>query len=191
MISIQDIIEFYKEVNPNKSESTYTTMKYNVKRLEKITQKDIADLSISDFVNLKKIQSNLDSFSLNTQIQTICGIKLFLKYKNANEHIIKNYELIMARLCGENQKKIESNELSQKEKDNWIKYPDLLEKVKQYIDYGNYSNDYTKTRNILLLAFYTLLPPTRIGNFQYLKIRHQKKRAATSLAKTHNYIYPG
>ena len=108
MLSIQDVITFYKKINPNRSESTYTTMKYNIIRLEKITEKDINDLSKKDFMNIKKIKKNIDKYALNTKIQTIMGIKLFIRFKEANGEIecdlLNSYNDVLKDYCNTSKK---------------------------------------------------------------------------------------
>lgn len=198
MISIQDIINYYMEVNPNRSSSTYSVMKFNLIRLEKITGKDINDLSIEDFTNTKKMSKLFEHYALNTQIQTIMGIKTFLKFKEAPESLILKWNGILKTHCDKTKIITEKNEMTNKEQKNWIEYPELKVKVKdfydnvffQYLD-DDKLNDYQKfkwARDFLLLTMYTELPPARIGNYQFMKIRQKKKRSATSLDKKQNYL---
>lgn len=207
MISIMDIINFYRKENPNRSESTYTTMKYNIVRLEKLFEKDIDDLTLKDLSGIKKVQILLDVYKLNTQIQTIMGIKLFLKFKgdlNKEQNGLMNTGLIdkwneeLKVLCGRSKDVVEKNEMTENEEKNWIDYLDLTEKFNQFYEYKfeeelekNGLNDYDKyrwVRDFMLFALYIELPPTRIGNYQFMKIREQKKRKATSLDKKFNYL---
>ncbi len=197
MISIQQIINWFREQNPDKSESTYNTMKFNIIRLEKITKKDIDDLCISDFENISKVKKSFDTYALNTKIQTIMGIKLFLRFKEANANVINKWNEELKTLCGKSKEIVEKNEMTENEAKNWINYEDLSEKFDQYYDYkffGELSesvNDYTKyktARDFLLLSLYVELPPARIGNYQFMKIREEKKRKATSLDKKYNYL---
>ena len=199
MISIQDIVNYYMDVNPNKSESTYKVMKFNLIRLEKITEKDINDLSVEDFENVKKVIKLFDyRYALNTQIQTIMGIKTFLKFKEAPQTLILKWNEVLKVHCDKTKKIIEKNEMTENEQKNWIPYPELKEKMNnfyenefnQYLD-NNKLNDYQKykwIRDFLLLCFYTELPPARIGNYQFMKIKHKNKRSATSLNRKHNYL---
>lgn len=205
MISIQDIINYYETINPNKSSSTYSVMKYNLIRLEKITQKDINDLSSIDFKINKQFIENLDKYALNTKIQTIMGIKLFLRFLAFKENDNKKYDSLinlwndlLKTSCDENKKKIEKNEMTDNEEKNWIHYPLLKDKVIKYYEtefwqklYNNSFTDYTRytyCRNFLLLLLFIEIPPARIGNYQYMKIRIQKKRDGTSLDKSNNYL---
>jgi len=198
MISIQDIINYYREVNPNRSNSTYNVMKFNIIRLEKITSKDINDLSIKDFEHIPKTEKLFAHYALNTQIQTIMGIKTFLKYKDAPNALILKWNEILKIYCDKTKKIIDKNEMTKNEQVNWIPYPILKEKVKkfykdefyQYLD-DDKLNDYQKykwTRDFLLLCLYTELPPARIGNYQFMIIKYKNKRAGTSLNKKYNYL---
>ncbi len=202
MLSIQDVINYYKDINPDKSESTYTTMKYNIIRLEKITEKDINDLSKKDFMNIKKIKEKINNYALNTKIQTIMGIKLFIRFKEHNGEIqsdlLNSYNDVLKDYCNTSKEVIEKNEMTENEEKNWIDYLDLVDKFKQYYEYKfkpqldetdvNDYGIYNFIRNFLLLAFYIELPPTRIGNYQYMKIRIKKKRSGSSLSKENNYL---
>tara|TARA_R110002012_G_scaffold10961_3_gene49347 strand:- start:2200 stop:3249 length:1050 start_codon:yes stop_codon:yes gene_type:complete len=197
MISIEDLIEYYEKINPNKSASTYSTMKYNLIRMSKILKKDINDIVLSDLADIQKFEKSMKDYKLNTKIQTILGVKLFIKYKNGNMSQVEPFNQLLKKYCLENQKDIEKNEMSENEKKNWIDYIDLKEKYLQFYEYKFESgieekiNDYQKynfIRNFLLLGLYILLPPTRIGNYQLMKIREKKKRKASSLSKEHNYI---
>jgi len=197
MISIEDLVEYYEEKNPNKSASTYSTMKYNLARMAKILKKDINDIKLSDLADIKKFEEAMKDYKLNTKIQTILGVKLFIKYKNGNMSQVEPFNQLLKKYCLENQKNIEKNEMSESEKKNWIDYEDLKEKYVQFYEYKfqpgieEKENQYQKfmfVRNFLLLGLYILLPPTRIGNYQYMKIREKKKRKAASLSKEHNYI---
>lgn len=198
MISIRDVIEFYKMTNPDRSESTYSVMKFNIVRLEKITKLDINDLTIKDFENINETIKKFSHYALNTQIQTVMGIKTFLKFKRAKENLIDKWNIELKSLCDETKIIIEKNIMTPKEEKNWIDYPILKEKIKYFFENEFFQElekenltDYTKykwIRDFLLLCLYTELPPTRIGNYQFMKIRYEKKRLATSLDKKQNYL---
>lgn len=201
MISVEDVIEFFRNENPDKSVSTYTTMKYNIVRLQKIFMKDIDDITLDDFVATASVMEEVEKYALNTQIQTIMGIKLFLRFINADKSFIYVYNDILKELCANSQEVIEKNEMSENEKENWIDYLDLkfkfedyyknifLEKMKQVgWSVGEEYTFYCLVRNVLLMALYIEIPPTRIGNYQYMMIREKKKREGISLQKSYNYL---
>ena len=201
MITIQDIDDYHRQINPYKSNSTYSTMRYNIIRLQKITKKNIDDLIIDDFVDLKSVKILLEKYALNTQIQTLQGIKIFLKFKNADIDLIENYNNLVKEFSNKSKEISEKNEMTENEEKNWIDYEDLKLKFKTYYndiflketedmnieDLNNY-NTYNKFRNILLLSFFIEIPPTRIGNYMYMKVRTKKIRTGKSLFKEHNYL---
>ena len=200
MISIEDVIAFFRKNNPDKSISTYTTMKYNIIRLQKITEKDIDDLNIDDLSDTNFIEKQLEHYALNTKIQSILGIKLFLKYKKSDKNLIEKYNDILKEYIQLNKDQIDKNEMTYNESKNWIDYKDLIEKYNNYYennflkDYeiieetGNNYSRYNFIRNFLLLSLFIELPPTRIGNYQFMKIKLKKKRNGTSLNKDYNYL---
>ena len=123
---------------------------------------------------------------MNTQITTLNGAKAFCKYKEADT---SNIDKLLISKTEQRENNINKNSLSQKQQENWINFPILKERFQQFVDYKMDTFDsFTRARNLLLLAFYVYLPPVRIGNYQFMKLRYKKVREAKSLAKGYNYL---
>ena len=189
-------IDWYRTANPQKSPATYDAMKYNMTRLCKLYECNFDELNkdqhLNDTENTKKILR--DKYSLNTTIQTILGIKWYLLFKGGSSNLIKSYERLLKELTEENQAIIEQNELTEKEKINWIDYPNLQERIKQVFDYQK-DMDFHLLRNLTMVAMYVFLPPARIQNYSKMVIRYVDKNPVkidtqtNSYPKKHNYLF--
>jgi len=199
--SLTNFLNWYRQTNPNKSQATYDAMKYNLSRICKLNDCEFADLNVeTHLTNPEEIIKVIrEKYSLNTSIQTILGIKFFLLFKGNNYSLIKNYETLLKQLTEENQKIIEKNELTEKERINWIDYPNLRERMAQVWDYGiapsSLEMDFHIVRNITMVAMYVFLPPARIGNYSKMVLRYVKKHPikvdtqTNSYPKKHNYLF--
>jgi hypothetical protein len=183
-------IEYYLNKNKSKSESTRTTLISAIRRIEKITKMKFDEWDDKTFNNFEAITDLLiEEYSLNTVILSILAIIRFLEYKNGNNKTIQEYKDILNELIQEKRK----DEISQKqtidEAQNWISYPELKKKVEDMApEYLNHKKAFSKMRNFVILALFTLQPPTRIGNYLEMKIKEVNKRDINSLNKKYNYI---
>ena len=199
MLSLNAVLNDFKEINPNRTESTYNTMKFNLFRLTKITNIAFADLNPEIFNNPTYIIDLIDKkYSLNTRVATILGIIVLLKYfhKTSPTHqllsLIFSYEKKLNISSVKVNKIIDEQQLTETEAKNWIDYNVLLKRFLAYINteflQENSGYTYNEIRNVSLMALYVLLPPSRIGNYRLMKIRYEKKRSATQLQKKYNYL---
>lgn len=189
---MDEFLESYVAKNGSKSSSTKTTLKTSIKRLEKIIRLPFEEWTKSTFKNYNEIVNILiEDYSVNTIILTILAIIRFLEYKEADEKEIDNYKGVLNDLVQERKKTEHSQEITAEEKANWITYPQLKKRVEKLGE--NYlkpigKKAFSKMRNFVILALYSLQPPTRIGNYLDMKIRNNCKRDIKSLNKKHNYI---
>lgn len=199
MLLLNTVLNDFKEINPNRSESTYITMKYNLFRITKILNIKFSDLNPTLFLNPTYIIDLIDKkYSLNTRVATILGIIVLLKYFHKNNptnftsSLIFMYEKKLNISSVKVNKIIDEQQLTETEAKNWIDYNELLEKFLSYINKEFLQEDsaytYNEIRNITLMALYVLLPPSRIGNYRLMKIRYEKIRKATQLKKEFNYF---
>jgi hypothetical protein len=197
-VSVQSLIKWFKNFNPNKAESTYLGFKYGIIRIEKILNLTIADININDFSDLDRFNKGerVNNYSLNTRIQTNLAVLNIIKYLTENFEsfaksvLIKKWDKRLNTLTIEKKEQNLKQSLTTKEALNWVDYDVLKDKFIQYIDYQiiDKNIEFSQIRNILLMGLLVLIPPTRIGNYQFMKLRYMKKAPATHLMKKHNYI---
>jgi len=192
VISVQSMIKWFKTKNPNKAESTYLGFKYAIIRIEKILNITIADINIVDFRDFDRFNKGerANNYSLNTKIQTNLGVLNVIKFLNGDEDLLKKWDKRLNTLTTEKKEQGLKQSLTTKEALNWIDYDVLCDKYIQYVDYQiiDKNIEFSQIRNILLMGLLVLIPPTRIGNYQFMKLRYKKKAPANHLMKKHNYI---
>jgi len=205
-------LNWYKTINPNKSKSTYDAMKYNYIRIKKIMCQgdiDLGDLNQDNFNDVSIIINKIyPDFSLNTTIQSCLGIKYYCMFRGFKQDIIKDCDSCLKTLIKDKNEIIDKNELTLTERDNWVDYPVLQEKMKQYYEYTirkdfpvpdgmlDMDKKLQEMRNFTMLSMYCFLPPTRIGNYQKMVVRYTQdgrtetlKKPHKSFAKKHNYLF--
>ena len=189
---MQDFIEYYKDNNGTTSNHTITSMKGNLKRIEKILGENLDNLRVSDFRNVDKIVDDLiETYSISTTVSTLLAIISYLKFKDADEELIEDYKDILNELIQERNKDNNNQELTGKEEENWIEYPELKAKVeKEAQEFLTKKKSFSSYRNFLIMALLTLQPPTRLGNYldMVYKNKSSLKNGGRGLKKTKNYI---
>lgn len=208
MTDIIDYVQLFKEQSPNLSQNTYKTMGQNWKRLKKILKIDNLDEAIENGeVNSPKSLVNKikSEFALNTTIQTILGINKLLELEILSKYdsdgdkeyrlnaLVQDYNKYLKICCNRNQAIINENKLTAKEKDNWINYDTLYKMFVDYIENNKPKGDWVKDRfyyhrNILMLGLYILIPPTRIGNYQYMKLHYGLGNKEEKLSTEFNWL---
>lgn len=198
---LDEIMTFFKTINPNKSQSTYSTMRYNLLRIPKMTK--IAFINTTESVLQPDfLEIPMSTYSVNTQIQSILGIELWIKYKIAKLSVgskIKiarynalkdKWDVLLKALCNKKNDTINQNVMTCAEKENWIDYSKLRriwEKVvEDKLDQND--NSFTSLRDLTLTSLFILLPPTRIGNYETMRIRFMKKTGVKTLKQDRNYL---
>ena len=80
--------------------------------------------------------------------------------------------------------------MTEAEKENWIDYPELRKKWIELIKnkLSNISGTFTEWRDITMVSLFILIPPTRIGNYETMRIRFLKTMEAKSLKQDRNYL---
>lgn len=187
---MEDIINKYMEGNGSQSKATRTTMRSGLRRLERLLEKPLEDMTSNTFSDPEAmIEKILDDYSLNTGISTILVIKQVLKHLGAekNEKLIKEYNEFMLELVNErNQAMMEQKKTPAEEKlGEDFDYQRMKDKFFKYIEGINGTKlSFQKARAILILALYLFQPPTRISNY----LNMQVKRPSARLSKKKNYL---
>jgi hypothetical protein len=185
-------IDNYMSKNGSKSKSTETTMRGNMKRLEKVLGVDVEDMTVKDFKNSEKVLDKLiENYSLASVISTVNGVIAFLRFLKAPDGVVEDYVEITKDLAEERKNVSHTQEKSELEKENWIDYSELKPKVEEAVDSVlERKVPPTVFRNIMMVALLTLQPPARLGNYldMVYKDGSKMKRKAESLKKDRNYV---
>lgn len=185
---MDEILENYMKNNGSSSKATRTTMKSGLKRLERLLEKPIEDMTAKTFSDPEAmIEKILDEYSLNTAISTILVIKQVLKHLGDNEKLVKEYNEYMLELVNERnsnmmeQKKTPAEEQLGEDFD----YKKMQEKFFKYLSSIDGTKlSFQKARAIVILGLYLLQPPTRISNYLAMQV----KRPSSRIAKGKNYL---
>ncbi len=190
---MKDFLDWYIENNGSPSQHTLIAMKGNMKRLEKILEKPFGEIKVSDFDNVEEIAKKLnEKYSLSTKTSAVLAIRHFMRYKKAGKDAEKPYDDLLAELVAQRKDMVTNQEKTQNEKEGWIEWDDLQQKVSELVPdiLKDKEMVYTVFRNFLLVSLFSLQPPTRIGNYLDMAYRDASnmKRDGTKLKKNHNYI---
>ncbi len=189
-MDIDKLVNEYISNNGSSSNSTKVTARNGFKRIEKILDKPIKDITESDFEDSSDIlDSLLDKYSNNTAIQTLLFIKFLLRQLDAPEKLIEEYheymlELVADRNEQENSQKKNPAEEALGEDFDYEKMRDKF--LKEVADMPS-SPSFSMSRAMLMLGLFLLQPPTRIGNYLNMVIRKPGQR----LKKDTNYLIVG
>lgn len=189
----ESFMKFYLRNNGSNSKHTESAMLMNMKRLEKVIGKPFDKIKLKDLQNPEELTAMLMSqYALATTISTILAIRHIIKFLKGSLDLRDQYDLVLKELVAQRTENAHTQEKSEKEEENWIPYPELKQKVldlaPKYLDGKKPS--YTQFRNFMLLALYTLQPPSRIGNYLDMGVRDKTnmKRDGGSLNKKNNYL---
>jgi hypothetical protein len=98
---------------------------------------------------------------------------------------------MLNELIQERNKDNNNQEMSVKEEENWIEYPELKAKVEaEAQEFLSKKKSFSGYRNFLIMSLLTLQPPTRLGNYldMVYKNKSSLKNGGRGLMKTKNYI---
>ena len=196
-LSIQSVMKWFRFTNSTLTAGSYQAMEYNLKRVEKVLGSPLNELNEHEYDTLynvdmfNKMEEGFN-YSLATKIQTTLGVINILKYIGVDDKLIIKWQHRLASETNERKQNIEKQELSPKEKENWIDYDVLQELFLEFLNTCIYGNDdilsYNDIRNVVLMGMYVLIPPARITNYEKMKIRHEKVNSVSRLQKKFNYI---
>lgn len=189
---MESFLEKYQQSNGTKSRKTLQTMEQNLKRIEKLIGKKISDWKLSDFKNVDKIVDLItENYNLNSAIQTILGIIKYFDLNDYSSELIEEYREVLNELVVERNQEQNNQDFRNNEGENWIDYPDLKESVEKLVpDYLDEKMAFSKFRNFLILALFTLIPPARISHYSNMEKRFEKnlKVNPKSLPNRKNYV---
>ena len=134
-----------------------------------------------------KINSIIEKYSANTKKSYYISIVSYLKEKKVPKKV-KDYW--NEKMLSANKKYLEtSDEKTQKQKDNWLSWDEVLDihkKEKETLP-KKVSNekDYLKCLSYLVLSLYVLISPRRIKDYHEMMVIPEYKEG---MSKEHNYL---
>jgi hypothetical protein len=187
---------FKKEVisdlnNKNLSSSSIKLYLNNLERLN-----DELPLKNLDFLtDIDKIESKISNLKLTTQRSYLISICSVLEmYKDKTKKLGTLYNKYYKKMIDINEqiKAIPTENMSDKQKDNWMTWNDVVDKFKEKYDSikslennDNISkNNYNKILEVMVLALYVYNEPRRN---EYINMMLVKKYTPT-MSKEHNYL---
>ena len=189
---MEEFLDKYMERNGSKSRHTYSAMRGNLRRLERILNKKFEDINVETLKNPHEIAGRLiGEFSTSTAISTILAVRAFLKLNDAPKKLQNEYTDVLNDLVQIRTEQQNDQSKSEEEQENWVDHPDLVKMIEdlsgQFLDK---KHAFTAYRNYMLLALFSLMPSVRLGNFMNMRIREgaNLKRDASSLKKSYNYL---
>jgi hypothetical protein len=134
-----------------------------------------------------KINSIIEKYSQNTKKSYYISIVSYLKDKKVLKKV-KDYWT--DKMNEANKKFLEtSDEKTQKQKDNWLEWAEVLQIQKQLENdlpkKANNQKDYQKCLSYLVLSLYTKIPPRRVRDYHEMKVVNEYK---DTMSKDYNYL---
>ena len=191
---MEDFLSDYLSKNKSESSHTRTTMIGNIRRIERMINKTIDEWNVySEFADVEAFVLSLNSkFSYNTSISTIHGILVWLNYMGADYVLIDRYRNYLNDYIEVRNIMSYDNVMSEEERKNWLEYPILKEKVLAMNEkFLGGQHAFTKFRNYMILALYTLAYPVRLGNYIDMRYMNDQTEDLTILPRKYNYIVKG
>jgi len=190
MNSIEDYCDLLEFKYPAKSKSFYDGYKYAFKRLDyKGYINDIQTKSLN--IKPSAMVKGFGDVSISTLIKNFQALIFILIEEKYSEPTINYFKEHFKTLCDRQNEEAEDQEMTDKQMENWIDYPDLFERFKQYYEYSVKGKDinYGLLRNITLVGLFVCIPPARLGNYNNMRFKFKKKLKGTSLQKCYNYLF--
>jgi len=167
----------------NITESSKKLYTSNIKRLN---NGDIPK-SASFLKDFDKINSIIEKYSQNTKKSYYISIVSYLKDKKVPKKV-KDYWT--DKMNEANKKFLEtSDEKTQKQKDNWLEWAEVLQIQKQLENdlpkKVTNQKDYQKCLSYLVLSLYTKISPRRVRDYHEMKVVPEYK---DTMSKDYNYL---
>ena len=186
---MDDYIDEYAKKKSITSKHSLTTMKSNLRRVEKLIGKKIETWKESDFKDDSKIFDNLvEKYQPNSIIVTLNAIKVWLLINKSSAKIIDEYGKLIKELGQEKDNETNRQKKTAAEEDlgDDFDFEKLRSKVKSYVtEHLPEANTESKLRQLLLVSLFSLQIPTRIGNYLGMEMR---KGEGSKLENNKNYL---
>jgi integrase len=180
LVKRMDKTNLIKASGPKINEASLKKYANNIKRLYENISGNPFDGDISFLYGIDAIQEFIEGkySKPSTRTDYFKSIASILKRINGYEDIAKEYSKLMMTEKNKYDDDKGENELSEREKKNYVEWPDILKMPTDKLNDENY----------LLYKLYTALPPRRL-DIKYLKlVKGKSKTFVDKLNKDYNYI---
>lgn len=170
----KQILERIQKNRPSLSPNSLKTYKSILMNLAKRLEiKDIDDFE----TETKKILESLKDIEPSKRKTTLASLVVLCE---DNEDCVKEYRSQMMKDSEETKKAIDKNEMSDKQKENWLSfeqiekiYKALENRVKPLWEKETLTNkEFQELQNYVILSMYILIPPRRLLDYAELKIHN-------------------
>jgi len=170
MSTLQDKIQ---KLKPNLKESSIklylTNLKKIYREIECEGRKEIFNFDNLDFLNdYDKVMKTLEDENSNTKKNRLIAVVVSLQATEADKKLIEKYQKSMLELAEQSNENYKKQEKSDKQKENWVEYKDLVnlvnEMLKRIKKHGILKKDviskaeYNLLQEYIVLRFYLNFP---------------------------------
>lgn len=190
-MDVEDFAELYKKSfsPPN---TTFNAFKCALRRIETAYGVDLPSLKLEFLTDHKDLLEKLDNlgYSDATKYGTMGAVAKLIRMVDMPLKQQSEIRALLKTMREERDKKQKQQLKTTKEDENWVEYPQLLEKLdEQHENYINTDEDFMK---YLLLNFFVRMTPVRLGNYRNMEIKTLKDEYTLSAdlkGTTKNYLY--
>ena len=180
LVKRMDKTNLIKASGPKINEASLKKYANNIKRLYENMMKGPFDGDLSFLYSIDAVKEFIEhKYSKpSTRTDYLKSIASILKRINTYDDLAKQYSKLMMLEKNKYDDEKGNNELSAREKKNYVEWNDIL----------NMPTDKLNDKNYLLYKLYTALPPRRL-ELKYLKLIKAKTKAyVDKLSKEYNYM---
>ena len=189
---------YFKNNRPKITASSIKTYTATIKSLSK--KIDLKIEKPSDVIdNMDKIMKFYEGVPYSSRKSHLAALISFVDDdKDKTRPVVARLRSVLAKDVDEYNKQIDSQEMTEKQKENWIDWNDVLERYKAFerevVPLWKLSKDeltkahYNKLKMFVLISCYVLIPPRRALDYVAFKIRNVNE-ARDNYMKKRNFIF--
>ena len=169
---VEELSKLHNDAFQTASQSTKTTFKQSLKRIEKIYNKPFNQINLHFVDNPEGFMKMLEdsSYSDNTKLSTVASILKLLKLIDAPLLIYNEWLTYLKDKT--NEKQMDNDEMLKSKLKVLVNYKDIKALVNEKAN--DFETSDTKTmeefRNFLIVALFTLQIPVRVSNYVNMKV---------------------
>jgi len=183
--------EYYDVYSLVTNENTAKHIKLTTINLEKLLNKKFTRWSYATFLNKEEIDKKFENLTMTAKIHSLSVIKRFLKYKRRdNTELYRLYNTDLNEVYERHNLKREEQKKTTKETESWMSYQDMKKHLVEFIPKYLMSPEFQfyRFRDLIILSFYILQTPVRLGNLAELKFVRNPEQELRHYDKKFNYL---